>query len=82
MLHDDLLTPSRNHRQQVYTIEVTNVVTQFKLDAPLPTGSGCHLIKLKPGHYAIDFVVIDRLIGGRSAEKISYSVFCNGISAT
>jgi hypothetical protein len=44
-LHTKLDAMSKNHREQVYTIKVTNVVIQCELTDVLPTGPGCHLIK-------------------------------------
>ena len=73
-LHSKLDFLSKNRQEQAYTIEstleLTNVIVQNELTYDLPTGPGCHLIKLKEGYYAIDFIIIERSASGKDAENL------------
>ena len=68
-LHGKLETPSKSFREKVYTIKVTNFENQKSVSDDLPSDYGCHLIKLVARHFAIDFVIIQKLTG-RDAGKL------------
>ena len=55
----------------MYTIQVNNYLLQHEVSDSLPADAGCHLIKLKEGHVAIDFVIIERLAGKLFLVQVS-----------
>ena len=68
-LHESYENLSKDGRESMYTIQVNNYLLQHEVSDSLPADAGCHLIKLKEGHVAIDFVIIERL-AGKGAEKL------------